>query len=205
MSTSRSASRSARTATSSLSRGRPLVGRRRGSRRHVRALRVEIGLRADAARRGVRVAGRRRRAGRAPLETVYLGGGTPTLLPSAALAAILDPGPRAVRDRGRRRGDDRGQPRPGRTGRPARALVAAGFNRLSLGAQAMDAALLQRLGRRHRPGDVAAAVAEARAAGFALRLAGPAVRRAGAVGGCLGRHAGRGAALCRPTTCPPTR
>jgi coproporphyrinogen III oxidase-like Fe-S oxidoreductase len=39
-------------------------------------------------------------------------------------------------------------------------------NRVSLGAQSLDAALLARLGRRHRPGDVADAVEEARAAGI---------------------------------------
>jgi oxygen-independent coproporphyrinogen-3 oxidase len=44
--------------------------------------------------------------------------------------------------------------------------VAAGVNRLSLGAQAFDAGLLRRLGRRHRPEDVGAAVREAREAGI---------------------------------------
>jgi oxygen-independent coproporphyrinogen-3 oxidase len=38
---------------------------------------------------------------------------------------------------------------------------------MSLGAQSFDAALLRRLGRRHRPSDVADAVGEARAAGIA--------------------------------------
>ena len=45
-------------------------------------------------------------------------------------------------------------------------LAAAGVNRISLGAQAFDATLLRRLGRRHRPADVADAVREARAAGI---------------------------------------
>lgn len=45
-------------------------------------------------------------------------------------------------------------------------LVAAGINRVSLGAQSLDAALLRRLGRRHRPDDLADAVGEARAAGI---------------------------------------
>ena len=48
----------------------------------------------------------------------------------------------------------------------ARALVAAGVNRVSLGAQAFDPVLLRRLGRRHRAGDVADAVREARDAGI---------------------------------------
>jgi oxygen-independent coproporphyrinogen-3 oxidase len=49
----------------------------------------------------------------------------------------------------------------------AGALRAAGVTRLSLGAQAMSAAGLRRLGRRHRVVDVVRAVAEARAAGIA--------------------------------------
>ena len=103
--------------------------------------------------------------GRAPLETVYLGGGTPTLLPSEALAGVLD----LVR---RRFGIAHGaevtiEANPGSDERgDARALAEAGFNRLSLGAQAMDLVSLRRVGRRHRPGDVGAAVDEARAAGF---------------------------------------
>ena len=49
----------------------------------------------------------------------------------------------------------------------ARSLVEAGINRLSMGAQSFDAGLLRRLGRRHGPADVAAAVAAAREAGIA--------------------------------------
>ncbi len=47
------------------------------------------------------------------------------------------------------------------------ALRDAGVNRLSLGAQSFDPALLRGLGRRHRPEDIAGAVADARAAGIA--------------------------------------
>jgi oxygen-independent coproporphyrinogen-3 oxidase len=96
---------------------------------------------------------------------VYLGGGTPTLLSPVALAALLD----LVRSRfGIADGAEvtiESNPDPGERG-DAGALVGAGFNRLSLGAQAMDGIALRRLGRRHRPRDVTAAVAEARAAGF---------------------------------------
>jgi coproporphyrinogen III oxidase-like Fe-S oxidoreductase len=49
----------------------------------------------------------------------------------------------------------------------ARALAAAGVTRISYGAQALDVVSLRRLGRRHRPADVAAAVADARGAGIA--------------------------------------
>jgi len=129
---------------------------------YVEALRTEIGLRADAADAAFGAPGS---PGRPALETVYVGGGTPTLLSSDALAGLLD----LVRVRfGIVNGAEvtiESNPGPDERG-DARALVAAGFNRLSLGAQSMDEASLRRLGRRHRPGDVAAAVGEARAAGF---------------------------------------
>jgi oxygen-independent coproporphyrinogen III oxidase len=125
------------------------------------ALAVELALRADAldARFGPPGA-----QGRPPLETVYLGGGTPSLLPTAAIAALLD----LVRARfGLAPGAEvtiEANPGPDERGE-AVALARAGITRLSLGAQAMDVASLRRLGRRHTPGDVAAAVAEARAGG----------------------------------------
>ena len=128
-----------------------------------RALLTELALRADAADERFGPPGS---AGRAPLETVYLGGGTPTLLPPASVAAILG----LVRARfGIADGAEvtiEANPGPDERG-DAPALVAAGVTRLSLGAQAFDPGLLRRLGRRHRPADVEAAVGAARAAGIA--------------------------------------
>jgi putative oxygen-independent coproporphyrinogen III oxidase len=122
------------------------------------ALLTEIALRADAVDAAF---GR----DRAPLRSVYLGGGTPTLLPTAALAAILD----LVRSRfGIADGAEvtvESNPGPDERGTAA-GLVAAGVNRLSLGAQSFDAGLLRRLGRRHRPEHVEEAVREAREAGI---------------------------------------
>jgi oxygen-independent coproporphyrinogen-3 oxidase len=119
----------------------------------VDALLTEIDLRADAA------------TALAPLASVYLGGGTPSLLPTESVAAILarvrarfgiaedaevtleaNPGP-----------DERGQ---------AAGWRDAGVTRLSFGAQSLDQGELRRLGRRHRPSDVRDAVADARAAGI---------------------------------------
>jgi len=125
------------------------------------ALLVEIDLRADVqdARHGPPGG-----PGRDALDTVYLGGGTPSLLPPAAIARILD----AVRRRfGIAPGAEvtlEANPGPDDRGDPV-GMVAAGVTRISLGAQSLDAALLRRLGRRHRPGDVADAVAAAREAG----------------------------------------
>jgi oxygen-independent coproporphyrinogen-3 oxidase len=124
----------------------------------VAALLTELELRADAldATFG---------AGRPPLETVYLGGGTPSLLPADVIATVLD----RVSDRfGIAPGAEitlEANPGADERGDDA-ALSAAGITRLSVGAQAMSAAALRRLGRRHRVIDVVRAVAEARAGGI---------------------------------------
>ncbi len=124
---------------------------------YLAALAAELDLRADSwdASGG----------GRPPLRSVYFGGGTPSLLPSVAVARLLD----HVR---RRFGIEDGaevtieaNPGPEERGDLA-AFVGAGVTRLSLGAQSMEPSELRRLGRRHAPGDVLAAVAEARRAGI---------------------------------------
>ena len=169
-------------------RGARTAGPRRGLRRGAAA---EIDLRADAADAAFG-------ASRPPLETLYLGGGTPTLLrrrrrsrPSSTASGArfglaagaevtieANPGPDE-------RGDARG------------AASMPGVTRVSLGAQSFDDGLLRRLGRRHRPRDVEAAVAEAREAGIgsvsldllydvpgqSRRLGGDAGRRARALAG----------------------
>lgn len=98
---------------------------------------------------------------RAPLETVYLGGGTPTLLPGEAVADLLE----LVRARfgiaDRAEVTIEANPGPDERGDMG-VLAAAGVTRISLGAQSFDTGLLRRLGRRHRVGDVGDAVAEAR-------------------------------------------
>jgi oxygen-independent coproporphyrinogen-3 oxidase len=103
---------------------------------------------------------------RAPLASIYMGGGTPSLLPSESLAAIIDlardsygvtpdaeitlevnPGP-----------DERGD---------LAAAARAGVTRVSFGAQSFEPAELRRLGRRHSPADVTTALEAARAASIA--------------------------------------
>lgn len=126
--------------------------------------------------------------GRWPAATLYLGGGTPTVLPVEALGAIVA-ACRSVFDLA-----------PGADDAPACSLVlpvmysaephagvsevsceanpgtvdlgylqalrSAGVNRLSLGAQSFDEAELRLLGRIHTADDVYQAVRDARAAGF---------------------------------------
>lgn len=138
------------------------------------AVEAELELRADAldarfgmparARDGAASGGTGATSGRPPLASVYLGGGTPSLLPSSAIARLLDfvraryaladgaevtlevnPGP-----------DERGD---------AAAQVAAGVTRVSIGAQSFDPEELRALGRRHAPADVRDAVRATRSAG----------------------------------------
>jgi oxygen-independent coproporphyrinogen-3 oxidase len=102
---------------------------------------------------------------RAPLASVYLGGGTPSLLGPEQVGRLLD------RVRSRIGLDDDAEvtleanPGPDEVG-DLTAFRAAGVNRLSLGAQSLDEHELRRIGRRHRATDVAAAMALARRAGF---------------------------------------
>jgi len=99
------------------------------------------------------------------VDSLYLGGGTPSLLPASAIGELID----VVQARfGIADGAEvtlEANPGPDERG-DAAALRAVGITRLSIGAQAMSAAALRRLGRRHRVVDVVRTVAEARAAGI---------------------------------------
>ncbi|MGE5560599.1 MAG: radical SAM family heme chaperone HemW [Chloroflexota bacterium] len=130
-------------------------------RRYVAALHREIEL----------MAGRPEISGR-HFATLYVGGGTPTVLPPADLADIIDACLR--RFRFSRAGSDVDalevtvEANPGTVTVDGLArLRAAGANRLSLGVQSFDRTLLAELGRIHSAADACAAVAAARAAGFA--------------------------------------
>jgi len=98
------------------------------------------------------------------VDTVHLGGGTPSLLSPDAVGALLD----AVRRVGLCDGAEVTlEANPG-TVDEARleGYRNAGVSRLSLGAQSFQPALLRTLGRDHTPDATRAAVAVARAAGF---------------------------------------
>jgi oxygen-independent coproporphyrinogen III oxidase len=126
----------------------------------VAALETEIDLRADLVDERHGPVGARPR-----LESLYIGGGTPSLLPAEAVARIVE---RVDRRFGLANGAEvtlEANPGPDERG-DAAAWRRAGVGRLSFGAQSLDDAELRRLGRRHRAGDVSEAVGEARAAGI---------------------------------------
>ncbi|MCF8065655.1 MAG: radical SAM family heme chaperone HemW [Desulfarculaceae bacterium] len=99
------------------------------------------------------------------LATLYVGGGTPAMLPAAALASLLEQIARLI---GLEPGAEVSlEANPGALS-PLKlaALRKAGFNRLSLGAQSFSSELLRALGRRHTPRATVRAVEGARRAGF---------------------------------------
>jgi oxygen-independent coproporphyrinogen-3 oxidase len=127
------------------------------------ALETEIALRADALDADFGQPGSKRRP---RLDSLYIGGGTPSLLPAEAIARLVElVGSRfGLADHAEVTLE--ANPGPDERGDPA-ALRRAGIGRLSFGAQSLDRAELKRLGRRHRPADVGDAVADARSAGIA--------------------------------------
>jgi oxygen-independent coproporphyrinogen III oxidase len=97
-------------------------------------------------------------------DTVYIGGGTPSLLEPAALAKILD----QVRGASRSEPEEVTLEADPETVTPekARQWHNAGINRISLGAQSFQDAELKAAGRMHRREDIFRAVELLRAAGF---------------------------------------
>ena len=99
------------------------------------------------------------------VDTVFFGGGTPTLLPAADLSRILRP----IDERfGLKPGAEVTTEANPESVDPAKleALREAGFTRISLGMQSAVPSVLAILDRVHSPGRPQQAVAEARAAGF---------------------------------------
>jgi putative oxygen-independent coproporphyrinogen III oxidase len=103
-------------------------------------------------------------AGR-PIQSVFFGGGTPSLFAPSAFARVLD----VLRQRAALPGDAEVtvEANPGALDRHYfDGYLAAGVNRISIGAQSFAAHQLDALGRIHRPEDILAAISAARTAGF---------------------------------------
>ncbi len=83
------------------------------------------------------------------VETVFFGGGTPSLLEPEEIGAILDRLGRRFAVARERRGQRRGEPLRPRRPRSSAGLRAAGVNRLSIGVQSFVDRELRLLGRRH--------------------------------------------------------
>ena len=103
----------------------------------------------------------------ANLETIYLGGGTPSLLPPPAIASLLDAFlPRTTHD-ARRTIEVTLEANPEDvTPDHAKAWRAAGINRVSLGAQSFDDTVLKWMHRSHDAARIGAAVHALRGAGI---------------------------------------
>ena len=116
------------------------------------ALRTELALAAD-------------RVGGVTVDTVFVGGGTPSLLGAARLAEVLD----AIRAHFTLAGDaeitTEANPES-TTPEFFTDIRAAGYTRVSLGMQSSSARVLATLDRTHSPGRAMAAAREARDAGF---------------------------------------
>ena len=109
-----------------------------------------------------------RRLGRPRVRTLYFGGGTPSLLEPAEIAALAD-ALRGAFDLRPREATLEANPATLDRARLAGWLV-LGITRLSLGAQSFDAAGLRALGRTHQPEDSAVALAAARDVGLDVSL-----------------------------------
>jgi oxygen-independent coproporphyrinogen III oxidase len=104
-------------------------------------------------------------ASRGPLSTVYLGGGTPSMLAPAQLRRIVDTARTVLGVAADAEITLEANPSTADSNKFA-ALIPCGFNRLSLGVQSFNDAGLKALGRRHAAAEAETAFIAARRAGF---------------------------------------
>ena len=135
-----------------------------------------------------------RRTG-AAADTIFFGGGTPSLLEPAEIGASSRV-PRAVRAGARRRDHAGGQPRDRDAASGSPGFCAAGVNRLSFGVQSFRDEELQRLGRMHTAARAREAFRDGARGRVRQRLARPDDVAAAAVGRRVARI-GRGAHRAR--------
>lgn len=100
-----------------------------------------------------------------PIETVYVGGGTPTTLTPAQLAKLCE-GIREILHFEQGEFTFEANPNDLLTTEKLQVLKDNGVNRLSIGVQSFDDAILKKIGRIHRVKDVYQAIENAREVGF---------------------------------------
>ena len=99
-------------------------------------------------------------------DTIYFGGGTPSLLGAARLCRLLDAARQSCAVSSNAEITFEANPESARDLRALRALRAAGFNRVSLGVQSLDDGMLRALGRVHTAAEAVQAVDALRRSGF---------------------------------------
>ncbi len=104
---------------------------------------------------------------RPKVETVFFGGGTPSLLPDKAVALIMRRVRKAFHLAESAEITLEGNPDSLLTPGYLEGIFKAGVNRLSMGVQSLDDELLRLLGRRHTAREAMAAYEQARICGFA--------------------------------------
>lgn len=105
------------------------------------------------------------RAGGREVQSIYLGGGTPSLFTATEIGTILDAAAGSMHVAADCEITMEANPGTVECG-SFRGYRAAGVNRVSLGAQSFDGEMLKALGRIHGPGEINAAFEDAAAAGF---------------------------------------
>jgi len=125
---------------------------------HLPTQRYLEALRADLHEEATRAAGRE-------VESIFLGGGTPSLFPPDDMQTLLDDCARSLDLSASCEITMEANPGTLEQGR-LQGFFDAGVNRLSIGAQSFNADSLKILGRIHSPDDIKVAFAEARVAGF---------------------------------------
>lgn len=101
------------------------------------------------------------------VQSVFFGGGTPSLLPPSAVEDLLGQVHKHFHVAQRPEITLEANPESLRSRTQASAYLASGVNRISIGIQSLDDAMLRLLGRRHKAIDSMHAVYNAREAGFA--------------------------------------
>lgn len=107
------------------------------------------------------------RLGRREVETIFFGGGTPSILPTKTMGMIMDRIRRTFKVASEAEITMEANPESFNNKIEAKELRRMGFNRLSLGVQSMNDGHLEMLGRAHRGMEAQAAYNLARDAGFA--------------------------------------